>query len=66
MEGKAPTGVVAGLWARAGEFDKAFAILEKAYQERDGGILMLKDPEFDPLKGDPRYKDLLRRVGLPE
>ena len=66
MEGKAPSGVVAGLWARAGELDKAFAILEKAYREHDHGILMLKDPEFDPLKGDPRYKDLLRRVGLPE
>ena len=54
-------------WAQAGETDKAFALLEKAYQERDDSLLSLKkDSLFDPLKADPRYKDLLKRVGLPE
>ena len=66
LEGKAPSAVVAGMWGGAGEPDKAFAILEKAYREHDDGLLMLKAPAVDSLKGDPRYKDLIRRVGLPE
>ena len=61
-----PAGVMAAYWARAGEIDKAFAVLEKAYDERADGMLILKDRKMDPLKSDPRYKDLLRRVGLPE
>jgi len=63
---RTPASVLAGYWGRAGEPDKAFAILEKAYQQRDDSIVMLKASRMDPLKGDPRYKDLLRRVGLPE
>jgi serine/threonine-protein kinase len=61
-----PPDVLATRWAQAGETDKAFALLEKAYEERGEGILHVKDPIFDPIKSDPRYKDLLRRVGLPE
>jgi hypothetical protein len=41
-----------GLWAQAGEADKPFALLEKGYQERDEGILRLKEPIFDPIKSD--------------
>ncbi len=61
-----PLHVLAGFWAQAGERDKAFALLEKAYEEHEVGMLSLKDPQFEPIKSDPRYKDLLRRVGLPE
>jgi TolB-like protein/Tfp pilus assembly protein PilF len=61
-----PATVMAGYWARAGETDKAFDILEKAYSAHDDALLSLKDEKLDPLKSDPRYKDLLRRVGLPE
>jgi hypothetical protein len=61
-----PTAVIAAYWGRAGELDKAFGILEKAFREHDDSLLMLKAPLMDALKGDPRYKDLLRRVGLPE
>jgi hypothetical protein len=57
---------LAGFWTQSGETDKAFALLEKAYEEHDDGMLRLKDPIFDPIKSDPRYKDLLRRVGLPQ
>ena len=56
----------AGFWARAGETEKAFALLEKAYEEHGEDILILKDQRFDPIKSDPRYKDLLSRVGLPQ
>jgi hypothetical protein len=61
-----PLSVLAVYWAQAGETDKAFALLERAYEEHDGGMLMLKDPQFEPISSDPRYKDLLRRVGLPQ
>ncbi|HUR96744.1 MAG TPA: tetratricopeptide repeat protein [Pyrinomonadaceae bacterium] len=61
-----PVTVMAGYWGRGGEIDKAFSLLEKAYADRDDGLLTMKDRRLDPLKSDPRYKDLLRRVGLPE
>jgi serine/threonine protein kinase/tetratricopeptide (TPR) repeat protein len=50
-----------------GEKDQALAWLEKSYQERDYvslGSLKL-DPIWDPLRSDPRFADLLRRIGLP-
>ena len=58
--------VFAGLYAVLGNTDQAFAWLEKAYQERSAKLLDLKvDPDFDSLRGDPRFGDLVRRVGLP-
>ena len=61
-------GVVASLYALAGDKDSAFEWLDKAYAERDGeDITLLKcDPSFKNLRGDPRFADLLRRMGLPE
>ena len=61
-----PPIVIAGYWVHAGETEKAFALLEAAYRQHDDGLLMLKDDRLDPIKQDPRYKDLVRRVGLPE
>jgi TolB-like protein/DNA-binding winged helix-turn-helix (wHTH) protein len=53
-------------YASLGDKDNAFRWLEKAYQERNWCILYLKDdPVWDPLRSDSRFKDLLRRVGLP-
>ena len=55
---------VAEIYAQLGEKDQAFAWLERAYQERSFMMLYLKvAPNLDPLRSDPRYADLLRRVG---
>lgn len=50
-----------------GDKDKAFEWLEKAYEERSNFVAYLKVfPILDPLRSDPRFNDLLRRVGLPQ
>jgi DNA-binding winged helix-turn-helix (wHTH) protein/tetratricopeptide (TPR) repeat protein len=57
---------VAGVYGAMGETDKAFEMLNKAYLERDLQLVSLKvDPALDELRGDPRFADLERRVGLP-
>ena len=48
-----------------GDYDQAFVWLERAFQEQANLILFLKvHPIFDPVRGDSRFQDLLRRVGL--
>jgi TolB-like protein/DNA-binding winged helix-turn-helix (wHTH) protein/Flp pilus assembly protein TadD len=50
-----------------GDKEKAFYWLEKAYQGREHDLVFSKVwPMFDSLRSDPRYQDLMRRVGLPE
>jgi hypothetical protein len=56
---------IAAIYARLGEKDRALEWLEAAYRERSFELVGLKvDPRFDSLRGDPRYQDLLRRVGF--
>jgi serine/threonine-protein kinase len=51
--------------AAIGDFDRAFTALERAYQARSSGLIYLHlDPGFLPLRSDPRYADLVRRIGL--
>jgi eukaryotic-like serine/threonine-protein kinase len=58
---------VASNHAVLGERDQAFAWLEKAYAEKSGFLRLLKVyPFFDSLRSDPRYADLLKRMGLPQ
>jgi hypothetical protein len=55
------------MYARLGEKDPAFESLEKAYRDRSAELVELKvEPVFDFLHSDPRYNDLLRRMGLPQ
>lgn len=57
---------VALVYAGLGEKDSAFEWLEKASVVRDKGLTFLKvDPCLDPLRSDPRFQNLLRRVGFP-
>lgn len=48
-----------------GEKEQALAWLEKTYQDRSSDLIWLKvEPLFDALRSEPRFQDLLRRVGL--
>jgi TolB-like protein/DNA-binding winged helix-turn-helix (wHTH) protein/Tfp pilus assembly protein PilF len=58
---------IASVHAGLGDKKQAFWWLEKAYQERSGSMILLNvAPVFDPLRSDPRFVDLVRRVGLPQ
>ena len=58
---------IAILHARLGENEHALQWLEKGYQGRDATMVdIATEPVFDPLRSDPRFIDLLRRVGLPQ
>jgi serine/threonine protein kinase len=53
--------------ALLGDRDRAFQYLEKAYADGDSELLIgIRYPALDPLRSDPRYKDLMRRLALPE
>ena len=55
------------IYAGLGQKDQAFEWLEKAYTERDEGLLYLKvDAVLDSLRSDPRFAHLVRRVGFPQ
>ena len=58
---------VAAVYSGLGEKDKAFEWLEKDFQTRDSRLNTFRwETQFEPLRDDPRYKDLLKRMGLPE
>ena len=58
---------IATIYAGLGNRDQTFEWLEKAYQERSPGLTLLKvEPMLDNIRSDPRYPDLLRRMGLPQ
>jgi eukaryotic-like serine/threonine-protein kinase len=54
------------IYAQLGDKERAFEWLEKAYADRDSELVELRvEPGYDPLRSDPRFADLLRRIGLP-
>jgi TolB-like protein/Tfp pilus assembly protein PilF len=63
--GYVPAGAFVNAYLGLGENDEAFLWLEQAYKEQSNILLFVKvHPYFDPLRGDPRFEDLIRRIGL--
>ncbi|HSC45933.1 MAG TPA: protein kinase [Candidatus Acidoferrum sp.] len=57
----------AGIHAGLGDFDTAMQCLEKSFAEHSHWLMYLHiDPGMDALRDDPRFQDLLKRIGLPE
>jgi tetratricopeptide (TPR) repeat protein len=57
----------AGIHVGLGEIDRAIEYLEKSYEEHSHWLIYLHiDPGMDDLRSNPRFQDLLRRVGLPQ
>lgn len=62
----APAFNIAGIYAALGDKDQAFAWLNKAFDERENRLGRIKvEPNYDPLRDDPRFVELLRRLNLP-
>ena len=58
---------IAALYADLGDKDQAFRWLNTAYQERDWWLEGLKTYfPLDPIRSDPRFAELVRKVGLPQ
>jgi eukaryotic-like serine/threonine-protein kinase len=65
--GYLPPTYIAGIYVALGDNNQAFAWLEKAYAARDSQLEFLGVEQFyDPLRTDPRYLDLMRRVNLAQ
>jgi serine/threonine-protein kinase len=57
----------ARVYAGLGDKDNAFKWLQAAYEERSTALFFLKvDPDWDPIRSDPRFQDLLRRMNFPQ
>jgi len=64
-QGKNLAYVISVVYAGLGDRDQAFHWLDLAYKARDGALILLKtDPAVDPLRGDPRFAELLRKMKL--
>ena len=63
--GYVPAGAFVNAYLGLGDNEQAFAWTERAYQEQSNILQFLKvHPFFDPLRSDPRFANLVRRVGL--
>jgi tetratricopeptide (TPR) repeat protein len=61
-----PSAAFARVYVGLGDKDRAFELLEKGLVDRTGFMATLKvDHQWDPLRSDPQYQELLRRMGLP-
>ena len=57
---------VAAIYVALGNNEQAFQLLEKAYTEHSFHLVNLNvSPQFKSVRSDPRFQDLVRRVGLP-
>lgn len=65
VDSKRPYMAAAAANAQLGELDKAFESLEKLFDRRAIMLIHIgRDPRLDPLRNDPRFDDLLRRIGV--
>ena len=70
LKARSSQGYVSSFWVAAiymglGEVDKSAERLEKAYEERDRNLIFITVPTpFDSFSPDPRYKQLLKKMGL--
>jgi len=55
---------IALIYVGLGDNDQSMIWLNKAYQARFNPSILMR-PVFDPLRSDPRFQDLLHRIGLP-
>jgi len=61
-----PATYVAKVWTALGDSGRVFFWLEKAWTERDSTLMVLGvEPWYDRYRSDPRFQDLLKRIGLP-
>jgi tetratricopeptide (TPR) repeat protein len=52
-------------YSGTGQNERVIGLLQKAYSEHSNAVVQIKvDPMYDPIRSDPRFRDLLRRVGL--
>jgi tetratricopeptide (TPR) repeat protein len=62
-----PAYQIAMIHFRLGQTDEAFAWFEKAYEQRSPRLAFINvEPRLDPLRDDPRFQDLLRRMNFPD
>jgi len=67
LSGTDRTFAAAIAYAASGNHDKALDFLEQGYANGDSEVIQaIRYPALDPLRSEPRYKDLVRKLGLPE
>ncbi|MCK5371919.1 MAG: hypothetical protein KAQ62_25335, partial [Cyclobacteriaceae bacterium] len=65
--GGSPSFYIAMIYSSKGIIDEAFRWLEKSFQDNEIELYWLKvEPEFEPLHNDPRWQEMLDKVGYPE
>ncbi len=70
LTARAAHGYVSAMWIALihlglGDLDRVFGCLERAFEERDGSLILITAAvEFDPVREDPRFTSLLGRMGL--
>src|SRR5437764_5576608 len=65
--GYVPAGAFINPYLGLGDYDQAFFWMEQAHQEQSNILQFLRvHPFFDPVRSDPRFADLERRVGLAQ
>jgi tetratricopeptide (TPR) repeat protein len=62
-----PPYKLAGPYARVGDKERMYEWLQKAYDDRSLKLVFLKvEPAFEPYRSEPRFQELMRKVGIPK